>query len=142
MKSGEREQQHELGDLSAHKVGRSFVEPRRPLGADLLDRTDPRGGDPEEGLYGRATTQDRSGHGLPERAKCIAVLRKADELMAEGNPPGDTEQGRRRALELACGRCGVKVEEFERMMHGDEELEALYATLMEAAALRASHAAT
>src|SRR5262245_3679866 len=134
------EHEHDEGSVSTHKVGRSFSDSRRPLGAELLDRTDPLGGDPEEGVYGRAPVHYRVGHGLPERAKCIGVLRKPDELRAEGNPPGDTEQGRRRALELACGRCGVKVEEYERMMHGDEELEALHATVMEAAFVRATSA--
>src|SRR4051812_47328443 len=83
------------------KPGRSFSDPSRALGEDLLERSDPRGGDEDEGVYGRAPEHYRSGHGVSDRAKCVAVLRKADELMFENNPPGDTEENQRRALELA-----------------------------------------
>ena len=117
--------------------GRSFSEPRRPLGEELIARADPHGGDAEEGVYGRASEHYRMGHGVPERAKCVAVLRKADELMAENNPPGDTDANRRRALELACGRCGVKVEEYDRLVENDEEVKALQSVVLEAARLRA-----
>ena len=84
-------------------------------------------------VYGRAPEHFRTGHGVPERAKCVAVLRKAEELMASGNPAGDTEDGQRRAIELACGRCGVKLAEYDRILDADEEVRALHETVMEAA---------
>src|SRR5689334_18261467 len=117
-----------MSNIAERKPGRSFTDPRRPLGEELLERTDPFGGDPEEGVYGRAHDHPRHGHGVAERAKCVAVLRKADELMAENNPSGATEEGRRRAIELAAGRCGVHIDEYYRMISGDEELQALEAT--------------
>jgi hypothetical protein len=118
---------------SERQPGRSFTEPRRPLGEDLIERGDPHGGDPEEGVYGRASEHFRHGHGVAERAKGVSVLRKAEELMASGNPSGATEDGRRRAIELACGRCGVLVEEYDRYVADDEELRSLHATVMAAA---------
>jgi hypothetical protein len=123
-------------ELLEHKPGRSFVDPTRPLGDELLEHVRSHGGDPEEGVYGRAPEHYREGHGLPERAKCVAVLRKADELMAENNPPGDTDDNQRRALELACGRCGVRIEEYDHLVDGDPEVKALHALVMEAARLR------
>lgn len=113
--------------------GRSFSDPRKPLGEDLIERGDPFGGDPEEGVYGRAPEHFRTGHGVPERAKVVAVLRKAEELMASNNPSGATEDGRRRAIELACGRCGVHTVEYDRYLEADEELRALHDTVMAAA---------
>lgn len=120
-------------DLLERKPGRSFSDPARPLGEELIERASPLGGDREEELYGRAPEHFRGGHGLAERAKCVAVLRKADELMAENNPPGDTDENQRRALELACGRCGVKVEEYDRLVDEDEEVRDLEALVLDAA---------
>jgi len=116
------------------KPGRSFSDPRRPLGEDVIARADPRGGTPEEGVYGRAETHGAGGHGVAERAKCVAVLRKAEELMASGNPSGATPEGRRRALELAAGRVGLTYDEYARLVRGDEEIEALERLVLEAAA--------
>lgn len=121
-----------LPQSSERKPGRSFSDHNRPLGEDLIERGDPNGGDPEEGVYGRASEHFKGGHGVPERAKGVAVLRKAEELMASGNPSGDTKAGRRRAIELACGRCGVLVEEYDRYVRDDEELRALHETVMAA----------
>jgi len=137
MSNHDREQAAVPPGFLERKPGRSFSDPRRPLGEELITRTDPHGGDPEEGVYGRASEHYREGHGIAERAKCVAVLRKADELMAENNPPGDTEANQRRALELACGRCGVKVEEYDRIVDGDEEVRDLENAVLEAARLRA-----
>jgi hypothetical protein len=133
MNSPERELSPAERQILERKPGRSFTDPSRPLGEELIERADPNGGDPEEGVYGRAPEHFKAGHGVPERAKCVAVLRKADELMAENNPPGDTELNQRRALELACGRCGVKVEEYDKMVDGDEEVKSLEALVLEAA---------
>lgn len=121
---------------SERKPGRSFSDPRRPLGEDILERSSPSGGDADEGYYGRVVNHNRVGHGVADRARCVAVLRKAEELMASGNPSGDTEEGRRRALELAAGRCGVKIELYDRVIDADEELRDLEAAVMKAAAQR------
>ena len=137
MNNQDRDQAAVAREILERKPGRSFANPSRPLGQELLEETESHGGDPEEGVYGRAPEHFRAGHGLAERAKGVAVLRKADELMAENNPPGDTEENQRRALELACGRCGVKVEEYDRLMDGDEELRELENKVLEAARLRA-----
>lgn len=116
-----------------HRAGRSFTDPKRPLGEGLIERADPFGGDPEEGVYGRSERAADIGHGVAERAKGVSVLRKAEELMASGNPDGSTEDGRRRAIELACGRVGVKIDEFDRIVAHDPELHALMTNVMEAA---------
>lgn len=138
MSDDERDQATVLREILERKPGRSFSDPRRPLGEELLiAHTELHGGDPEEGVYGRAPEHFRSGHGIAERAKCVAVLRKADELMAEDNPPGDTEVNQRRALELACGRCGVKVEEYDRLVDSDDEVRKLEEAVLESARLRA-----
>lgn len=113
--------------------GRSFTDPSRPLGEGIIERADPRGGSMEEGVYGRSNVSADIGHGVAERAKGVSVLRKAEELMASGNPDGGTEDGRRRAIELACGRCGVKVDEYDRIVAQDPELMALQTNVMEAA---------
>ena len=133
MNNSER---HSQWPIPERQPGRSFTDPRRPLGEDVIERADAMGGDPEEGVYGRASEHYRIGHGVPERAKCVAVLRKAEELMATGNPPGDTEEGQRRALELAAGRCGIKIAEYDRLVDGDEEIQALPAAVMAAARQR------
>ena len=122
--------------VAERKPGRSFTDPGRALGEDLIERADRFGGDPEEGVYGRAAEHYARGHGVAERAKGVAVLRKAEELMASGNPGGHTEAGRRRALELAAGRTGLKIEEYDRIVEGDEELKALESVVMEAARSR------
>ena len=106
-----------------HQAGRSFTDSRRPLGDGVIDRADPSGGQ----------------HGVAERAKGVSVLRKAEELMASGNPDGGTEDGRRRAIELACGRCGVRVEEYDRIVAHDSELLALQTNVMEAARTHRVH---
>lgn len=120
------------------KAGRSFTDPDRPLGEGTLERSSPFGGDEDQSTYGRVPVHPRLGRGLADRAKVIAVLRKAEEFMASGDPAGDTEEGRRRALELACGRCGVTIPEYEGIVDGDEELRALEASVMDAARRRAT----
>lgn len=108
--------------LPEHRAGRSFADPRRPLGDGIIDRAAPIDG-------------AHLGHGVAERAKGVSVLRKAEELMASGNPDGKSESGRRRAIELACGRVGVKLDEFDRIVAEDPELGALMTNVMEAARL-------
>lgn len=137
MNQQDRDEAASEREILARKPGRSFSDPERPLGEELLARTATHGGDPEEGVYGRAPEHFRLGEGLAERAKGVAVLRKADELMSQNNPPGDTEENQRRALELACGRCGVKVEEYDRLVDKDEALRELENAVLEAARQRA-----
>lgn len=113
--------------------GRSFSDPRKPLGDGIIERADPLGGDPNEGVYGRVNESADIGHGVAERAKAVSVLRKAEELMASGNPDGGTDAGFRHAIELACGRCGVLIPEFDKIIDRDEELRDLMANVREAA---------
>ena len=77
MNNQDRDQAAVAREILERKPGRSFSDPRRPLGEELLTSTEPHGGDPEEGVYGRAPEHFRGGHGLAERAKGVAVLRKA-----------------------------------------------------------------
>jgi len=119
--------------ISERKPGRSFSDPRRPLGEDVIARADPLGGDPEQGVYGRDDPHPHYAHGVADRARCVAVLRKAEELMGSNNPSGDTEDGRRRALELAAGRCGVKLAEYYAIRDTDDEIQALEAAVMNSA---------
>jgi len=115
------------------KPGRSFSDPSRPMGEDVIERADPLGGSADEGVYGRAPIHEKIGHGVAERARAVSVLRKAEELMASGNPSGATEDGRRRAIELACGRAGVKIDEYDAMVASDEEIRSLHEAVMNAA---------
>lgn len=118
---------------TTHKAGRSFTDPERPLGEEVIARANPLGGDEDEGFYGRISDHPRLGHGVAEVARAVSVLRKAEELMASGNPSGETEAGRRRAIELACGRCGVPIHEYDYLVETDEEVRALHITVMDAA---------
>lgn len=121
------------------KPGRSFTDPSRPLGEEIIERAAANSSGAEEGVYGRANEHANVQHGVADRAKAVAVLRKAEELMFTGNPSGDTEAGRRRAIELAAGRLGLSLKEYEKLCEGDEEVQALQAAVFEAARERASH---
>lgn len=103
--------------------GRSFGNPQKGLGHELIERA------PEYAWQEGA----RTGRAVAERAKGVAVLRKADELMAESNPPGDTADNRRRALALACARCGVHPAEYAALIASDVELKSLEARVFDAA---------
>lgn len=98
------------------KPGRSFDDPSRPLGEDTLRRGHEVGANLEDGVYGRAETEAKD-TGVADRAKVIAVLRKAEEFMATSNPSEP-----RRALELAAGRIGLKFEEYQAIVKSDDEL--------------------
>lgn len=110
------------------KPGRSFDDPSRPMGEDILERT----GASEitkEDFRSREDQAEATHNGVAERAKVIAVLRKADELMAEDNLPKN-DQSNQRALELAAGRVGLTIEEYRALVKGDPELEELEAKVM------------
>lgn len=82
--------------------GRSFDDPNRPMGEDLVHEKN-----------------------VPERAKAISVMRKADEFVRHDDPPAVDEATFRRALELAAGRMSVTLEEYDRIVQADPELVAL-----------------
>lgn len=65
--------------------------------------------------------------GIAERAKAIGVMRKAEELMRSNNPPPSEA---RRAFELAAGRVGITIEDYDKLVKGDTELENLQATVL------------
>jgi hypothetical protein len=123
---------------STRKPGRSFDDPSRPLGEEIVEEATEDDNAPlEEGIYGRAkTAHPPSGHGagVAERAKAVAVLRKAEEFLYTSNPP-PTDM--RRALELAAGRIALTIEEYDRIVESDEELQALERKVLEDAAQRA-----
>lgn len=102
------------------KAGRSFNDPNRPMGEALLEGTGP-SGTIKEDFRKREDQASVPRNGVAERAKVIGVLRKAEELMAEGNLPKGQETARR-ALELASGRVGVTIEEYDALVKGDPEL--------------------
>ncbi len=106
------------------KPGRSFDDPNRPLGEDTLARAHDVGANLEGGAYGRAETGAKD-TGVADRAKAIAVLRKAEEFMVNDNPSARTPEGMRRALELAAGRVGLTLEEYDAIVRADDELVAL-----------------
>jgi hypothetical protein len=105
------------------KPGRSFNDPNRPMGEALLDGTGP-SGTIKEDFTAREVQASVPHNGVAERAKVIGVLRKAEELMAEGNLPKG-EATPRRALELAAGRVGLIIEEYDALVKGDPELAEL-----------------
>lgn len=105
------------------KPGRSFEDPSKPLGQELLERS----GLSDTIAEDFRSREDQSGglhHGVAERAKAIGVLRKADELIAEGNLPHG-QWNKDRALELAAGRVGLTIGEYRALVKGDPELEEL-----------------
>jgi hypothetical protein len=106
------------------KPGRSFDDPNRPLGEDTLARAHDVGANLEGGAYGRAETGAKD-TGVADRAKAIAVLRKAEEFMVNDNPSARTPEGMRRALELAAGRVGLTLKEYDAIVRADDELVAL-----------------
>jgi hypothetical protein len=105
------------------KPGRSFNDPNRPMGEALLEGTGP-SGTIKEDFRAREEQASVPQNGVAERAKVIGVLRKAEELMVEGNLPKGQETPRR-ALELASGRVGLTIEEYDALVKGDPELAEL-----------------
>lgn len=116
-------------DEQERKPGRSFEDPSRPLGAELLERS-PHGVVPTEENFRSRVTQAREQaaadrYGVAERAKVIGVLRKAEELMSAPNRPPTSEADLGRVVELAAHDVGLKLGEYRALMTGDDELIAL-----------------
>lgn len=106
------------------KPGRSFEDHSKPLGKDIVERAHDVGANLEGGVYGRAEGGAKD-TGVADRAKAVAVLRKAEEFMAHDNPTDP-----QRALELGAGRVGLTIEEYRRIVAADDELQALEAKVL------------
>jgi hypothetical protein len=115
--------------------GRSFEDPTKPLGAELLDRSGPSTTSAHEDFRAREVQAGTRPKGVAERATVIGVLRKMEELVAEGNLPTGQETVRR-ALELAAGRAGLTIGEYEALVRGDAELVDLERKVLEAASVK------
>ncbi len=116
--------------------GRSFDDPSRPLGEDMLNRSAESNTQANEDFRPREAQADMPHNGVAERAKAIAVLRKFEELVATNNPPATDEPHLRRALELAAGRCGLTIEEYEALVKDDSELLELERKVLDVARTR------
>jgi len=112
--------------------GRSFEDHSKPLGEELLDRSGPSTTSAHEDFRSREVQAGTRPKGVAERATVIGVLRKVEELVAEGNLPKGQETVRR-ALELAAGRAGLTIGEYEALVKGDPELVDLERKVLEAA---------
>jgi hypothetical protein len=103
--------------------GRAFDDPSQPLGADLIANAP---ADRSYVVYDHATPHEYpEPHGVSDRAKAVAVLRKAEELMRTNNPAPINARMTRRALELAAGRIGISLHEYDALVTGDPGLEEL-----------------
>ncbi len=119
-------------DEHGRMPGRSFEDPRKPMGEEILAHSGP-SKQPEEDFRGRDHQAAASQHGVAERAKTISVLRKVEELISEDDPPANDEAGLRTALELAAGRVGLTIEEYHSLVKGDPEVEDLERKVLDAA---------
>src|SRR3954469_14680601 len=106
-------------ELQDRKPGRSFDHPERPLGEGLLAPSAESSTAANEDFRSREAQADMPHNGVAERAKAIAVLRKAEELIATDNPPASDEAGLKRCFELAAGRVGLTFGEYEALVRDD-----------------------
>ena len=125
-------------ELEDRKPGRSFDDPSKPMGEDLLDRSTESSTAANEDFRSREAQADMPHNGVAERAKVVAVLRKAEELIGTNNPPAVDEAGLKHAFELAAGRVGLTIGEYEALVKNDVELLALEAQVKNAARARFS----
>jgi hypothetical protein len=116
----------------ARQPGRSFEDPQKPLGAELLEHSGASSTSASEDFRSREAQAGARPKGVAERAKVIAVLRKLEELVADRNLPHG-HHTLPRALELAAGRVGLTVREYEALVRGDPELVDLERRVLEAA---------
>lgn len=120
--------------------GRSFEDPSRPLGAELLERSK-RGVAPTEENFRSRVTQAREQaaadrYGVAERAKVIGVLRKAEELMAFSSRPPRSEADLDDVLDVAAHDVGITLGEYRALMTGDDELVELEKRVLDEARRR------
>ena len=115
------------------KPGRSFDDPAKALGQEILEHTPQVDNPPADDFRPREAQADMPQNGVAERAKVISVFRKAEEFIATANPPANDEAGLRACFELAAGRVGLTFPEYEALLEGDAELEALEAKVLDAA---------
>ena len=118
------------------KPGRSFDDPKRPMGEDLLARSPQSSTAATEDFRSREAQADTGAHGVAERAKAIGVLRKAEELIGDNNPGAADEDCIRTCFELAAGRVGLTIGEYDALVKGDPELKKLETNVIEAARAR------
>lgn len=111
------------------KPGRSFDDPSKPLGDGIIQRSAQSETVPED-MRSREEQSATTHNGVAERAKVIAVLRKFEELIADENPPVREESKLQCSLDLACGRVGMTRPEYDGLVKGDGELEALEAKVV------------
>jgi hypothetical protein len=67
----------------------------------------------------------------------VAILRKAEEFFYTHNPSPHEPYGVRRGLELAAGRMGLKLEDYEAIVRSDPEIAELQRLVIEDAKRRA-----
>ena len=115
------------------KPGRSFDDPSRPMGEGVLARSPKAGSVPPADFASGEAQADTSAKGVAERATAIGVLRKVEELIADNNPGATDEASLRRCFELAVGRVGIKIGEYEALVKGDPELMKLEKNVLDAA---------
>ena len=123
-------------ELQDRKPGRSFEDPARPLGEEVLAHTAESNPVANEDFRSREAQVDTQQHGLSERAKAISVLRKAEEFVATNNPPCEDEAGLTRCFELAAGRVGLTIGEYDALVRSDPEILVLEAQVKDAARAR------
>jgi len=111
------------------KPGRSFEDPSRPLGEELLEHSKLGVAPTVEDFRSRVAQAREQGvadrYGVAERAKVIGVLRKAEELMAAPKHAPQSEADLDRTLDLAAHDVGLTLGEYRALMEGDTELVAL-----------------
>lgn len=120
-------------ELQDRKPGRSFDDPSRALGDEILAHSGPSDPAANEDFRSREAQADMPYNGVAERAKAISVLRKVEEFLATNNPGADDEESLQRCFELAAGRVGLTIGEYEALVKGDSELEALETKVRDAA---------
>ena len=113
-------------EAQERKPGRSFEDPSRPLGEELLERSRRSTPPTTEDFRSRvAQAREQAAadrYGVAERAKVIGVLRKAEELMAPPNRAPSSEADLHRVLELAAHDVGLVFGEYLALKEGDDEL--------------------
>jgi len=122
----------------ARKPGRSFEDPEKPLGAELLERSGPSREIPED-LRDRVAQAAATSNGVAERAKAIGVLRKLEEIIAYATEPVDAKDPIDAALHVAARSVGLTYDEYRALVDKDPELVALEVRVVESTKMRLAH---